>query len=62
MWFHCLNMITSSIVGKKISINANHRSGNIIGLVVQILFSAWTQLKIRVYNEALTANILAYMW
>lgn len=61
MWFYCVNLVTNAIEGKKLYVNLNYRSGNIIGLVVHRTCSTWTQLMQHVGNETLSVQILPYM-
>lgn len=60
--FYFINMFSTAIANKRISVKQNYRSSNIIGLVVHRVCSVWTQLMQEVGNEALSVPLLHYVW
>lgn len=60
--FRCLKMFCNEFEKKTMSLKFSYRSGNIIGLLFHRFSSARIKLLSRIFNQALRAHLLYYLW
>ena len=61
VWFHCINMVTTAVQEKTLTLAADYRNGNIIGYVVRSICSAWDLLLKNISDESLSTHLLPYI-
>lgn len=58
VWLHFLNPVRTESDDKRLFVRITYQTGNIIGLFVKSVLTAWTPLLRRVWTEALSTFLL----
>ena len=61
MWLHCINFVSNRITKKNMFARRSYLTGNLIGIVVHYVCSAWTKLFSAISNESLSCQVLPYL-
>lgn len=61
MWFHCINLLHTEINNKTVTVKVGYRVGNVVGLIVHRICSAWDLLMRRIVDAPLSTQLLPYM-